>query len=99
MRRKYPFNLGIVFASLGAPLHHAHAVEAPAPPPAVDCRVSPDKEAPADGTLSDVLDPCDGVLKPAPVGDHEMIVTPPPVGDTPIIAPEDLPSQPPADGE
>jgi hypothetical protein len=98
MRRKYPFSLGIVFASLGAPLHWAHAVDAAAPPaPAVECKVSPDEEPPAGDTLSDVLDPCDGVLKPAPVGDQEMTVTPPPVGKTPVIAPEDLPPQQPAD--
>lgn len=48
-----------------------------------------------DPTLSETLDPCEGVLQPNPVGDAEMTVSPPAVGDTPVIEPEDLPPQSP----
>ncbi len=48
-----------------------------------------------DPTLSETLDPCNGVLKPDPVGDDEMTIAPPDSGATPVIEPEDLPPQPP----
>lgn len=101
MRRAIlPFSLGIVFASLGAPLPHAYAQSAEAPAPSIpseECQVAPLDEAappPAD-SLSATLAPCDGVLAPAPVGDPEMAVPPPALGRTPIIPPELLPPQPP----
>ncbi len=50
-----------------------------------------------DPTLSETLDPCDGVLKPEPVGDPEMTVTPPAGGVTPVIEPDELPPQAPQD--
>ena len=62
-----------------------------------ECEVSPLEDAapPAAGeTLSDTLAPCDGVLQPAPVGDQEMIIVPPPVGETPVIEPDEIPVQP-----
>ncbi len=67
-----------------------------------DCTVAPAPEAvPGDMTtgndessLSDVLDPCAGVLEPAPVGDEDLTVVPPPVGRTPVIAPDEVPQQP-----
>ena len=44
-------------------------------------------------SLSDKLDPCDGVLKPPPTGDREMAQPPPSTGEMPIIKPGDLPPQ------
>jgi hypothetical protein len=35
------------------------------------------------------------VLAPAPVGDAEMTISPPALGETPIIPPELVPPQPP----
>jgi hypothetical protein len=103
MRRRtiLPFSLGIVFASLGAPLPNARAqsAEAPAPPiPSEECQVAPlDEAAPpsAGESLTDTLAPCDGVLAPPPVGDPEIAVDPPALGETPIIPPGLLPPQPP----
>ncbi|SDB08258.1 hypothetical protein [Bauldia litoralis] len=48
-----------------------------------------------DPTLSDMLDPCDGVLTPEPAGDDDITIAPPESGETPVIAPDDLPPQPP----
>lgn len=66
-----------------------------------DCTVAPAPEsAPGDmttgddSTLSDVLDPCNGVLVPAPVGDEDLTIVPPPVGTTPVIEPGEVPVQP-----
>jgi hypothetical protein len=44
-------------------------------------------------SLSNRLDPCDGVLKPPPTGDSEMAQPPPSTGEMPIIKPGDLPPQ------
>ena len=44
-------------------------------------------------SLSNLLDPCDGVLKPPPTGDREMAQPPPATGEMPIIKPGDLPPQ------
>ena len=94
MRGMLPFSLGIVFASLGAPLPHAQQAEAPLPP-SEECEVSPlDEAPPAADSLTDALAPCDGVLAPAPVGDEEMTITPPAMGETPVIPPEEVPPQP-----
>tara|TARA_R110002020_G_scaffold58372_4_gene160056 strand:+ start:20007 stop:20354 length:348 start_codon:yes stop_codon:yes gene_type:complete len=68
--------------------------------PAVDCVPAPldgtDSE-PATGeaapNLTEQLDACDGVLKPPPIGDSEFTEPAPPVGETPVIEPEDLPPQ------
>ncbi|MEQ9691740.1 MAG: hypothetical protein RLO48_18625 [Bauldia litoralis] len=48
-----------------------------------------------DPTLSETLDPCNGVLEPDPVGDDDITIAPPESGETPVIEPEDLPPQPP----
>lgn len=79
----------------------AQSLDEPAVLPPEDCVVAPgdmpgDTPAETDAeTLSDALDPCNGVLEPAPVGDGEMTVLPPEGGETPVITPEDLPPQPP----
>ena len=48
-----------------------------------------------DPTLSETLDPCNGVLAPDPVGDDAMTIAPPEGGETPVITPDELPPQPP----
>jgi hypothetical protein len=52
-------------------------------------------ERPADQSLSDTLDPCNGVLEPPPVGDQELTIPPPAGGETPVIPPSALPEQQP----
>jgi hypothetical protein len=44
--------------------------------------------------LTEKLDPCNGVLRPPPVGDQEITEPPPDTGTTPIIPPGDVPPQP-----
>jgi hypothetical protein len=46
-----------------------------------------------DPTLSETLDPCNGVLAPEPVGDGDMTIPPPEGGETPVIEPGELPRQ------
>jgi hypothetical protein len=46
--------------------------------------------------LSDKLDRCGGVLKPPPTGQTGMVEPAPDVGRTPVIPPEQLPEQQPA---
>lgn len=48
-----------------------------------------------DPTLSETLDPCNGVLEPDRVGDDDITIAPPESGETPVIEPDDLPPQPP----
>lgn len=89
---------------LAAPAAAQIAAE-PAPSANEDCRLPPPGEdgaagraAPDGESLSEMLDPCAGVLRPPPVGDADMVAPPPATGETPVIRPEDLPTQPPADG-
>jgi hypothetical protein len=49
----------------------------------------------ASRSLTEKLDPCDGVLKPPAVGDQEMTLPPPADGEMPVIKPRDLPQQQP----
>jgi hypothetical protein len=58
----------------------------------------PGSEPLADQSLTDALDPCDGVLVPPPVGDEDLTIPPPATGETPVIPPDLLPEQPPQDG-
>jgi hypothetical protein len=46
-------------------------------------------------SLTDKLDPCNGVLLPPPTGDRGVAVPPPDEGKTPVIKPGDVPAQPP----
>lgn len=50
---------------------------------------------PTDDTLTEALDPCDGVIEPPPVGDQELTISPPAGGETPVIPPSQLPEQQP----
>ncbi len=63
------------------------------------CRVAPgDGE---DGSLTETLDDCNGVLKPPAAGDPDIVEEAPDVGKTPVIPPSALPEQQdqnPADG-
>jgi hypothetical protein len=101
MRFLFPIVLGAAFVAPGTTLSVAQtAAEPDGLVTTDDCVVAPSGEVPAPETpdsLSDTLAPCDGVLEPAPVGDREMTITPPPLGETPIIPPEMLPPQPPAE--
>lgn len=72
-------------------------------PPVDDrCGVVPDDENSPDAqrqtngaekSLSEVLEDCNGVLDPPPVGDSEIVEPPPDTGETPVIRPDDLPAQ------
>lgn len=80
-------------------------------PPAAGCRAEPVEPAlpsgeanagpHADGgtaapdSLTETLEPCDGVLVPPRVGDYGMTAPPPAEGRTPVIRPGDIPDQPP----
>lgn len=66
---------------------------APAPAaPEGPCQVTPGEND--DGSLTDTLDDCNGVLKPPAVGDPGMVEQAPDVGETPVIEPEAVPAQP-----
>ena len=58
----------------------------------------PDDESkpPETDSLTEKLDPCNGVLQPPPTGDAEIAEPPPDTGVTPIIPPGELPEQPPS---
>ncbi|MBT9371859.1 hypothetical protein [Rhizobium sp. CSW-27] len=49
------------------------------------------RENGASPSASAQLSDCNGVLKPPAVGDPEMVEPAPPVGDTPVIRPHELP--------
>ncbi len=57
------------------------------------CRVDPGTPQ-EDGSLTETLDDCNGVLKPQVAGDPGIIVEAPDVGETPVIEPGELPKQP-----
>lgn len=72
------------------------------PAPSEKCRVQPapqqdgQQKPPAAGeSLTETLDPCDGVLKPPPTGDRDITAQPPDQGKMPIIKPGEVPAQPP----
>ncbi|TIN36266.1 MAG: hypothetical protein E5Y10_23730 [Mesorhizobium sp.] len=46
-------------------------------------------------SLTDTLDPCNGVLLPPPTGDQGMAAPPPDQGRTPVLKPGEVPAQPP----
>jgi hypothetical protein len=70
-----------------------------------DCRAMPDDQGANDRrqpgevdpqttqSLTEKLDPCNGVLKPPPVGDQELTLPPPDTGEMRVIRPRDLPGQ------
>ncbi|MBO3762213.1 hypothetical protein [Ciceribacter sp. L1K22] len=65
--------------------------------PADTCTITPDSEekVETDTTqLSETLDECGSVLEPPTVGDQELVEPAPPVGETPVIEPDELPANP-----
>ena len=103
MRAVFALATGFGLMIVGAVAPASAQTETPADPLGAieDCRIVPgeDGEAPlSDNTLSEALAPCDGVLAPPPAGDPDIAITPPEGGETPVIDPENLPEQPPADG-
>jgi hypothetical protein len=46
-------------------------------------------------SLTEMLDPCNGVLQPPPTGDQGMAAPPPDEGRTPVLKPGEVPAQPP----
>ncbi|RWM80151.1 MAG: hypothetical protein EOR84_35270 [Mesorhizobium sp.] len=49
----------------------------------------------AGDSLTEMLDPCNGVLLPPPTGDRGMAAPPPDEGKTPVLKPGEVPPQPP----
>jgi hypothetical protein len=71
-------------------------------PPAEKCRVAPqpngaqkNEDEGRRDSLTEKLDPCDGVLKPPAVGDQEMTQPAPQTDNMPVVKPHDLPGQQP----
>lgn len=59
---------------------------------------APQSDQGSTDSLTDTLEPCDGVLKPPRTGDEEMTAPAPSEGRTPFIRPGDIPDQqPPAE--
>ncbi|OCW56949.1 hypothetical protein AWJ14_07265 [Hoeflea olei] len=86
----------------GASFAQAQATPEPQDPPMVDCTPSepfeggeaqPRADAAPDADLTAKLDACNGVITPPAVGDSDFTAPAPPIGDTPVIEPEDLPPQ------
>jgi hypothetical protein len=46
-------------------------------------------------SLTEMLDPCNGVLLPPPTGDRGIAAPPPDQGRTPVLKPGEVPPQPP----
>ena len=66
--------------------------------PQTDSQASQDDQSgkSAPRSLTEMLNPCDGVLKPPATGDQEITQPPPATGEMPVIRPDQLPQQPPA---
>lgn len=56
-------------------------------------RQQPDAQGQTTPTTTQKLANCDSVLRPPAVGDPEMVEPAPPVGDTPVIKPGELPPE------
>jgi len=89
--------VGVLAAGIG----HATAQEGPPGDPLgviEDCEAVPLPEGqlapPPTDSLTDTLAPCNGVIAPPPTGDSDLTITPPPVGETPVIPPGQVPQQP-----
>ncbi|WP_353821187.1 hypothetical protein [Mesorhizobium sp.] len=87
--------------ALAAPV--AAQTETQDPAPAGPCQAQPQngqQQKPpvnngASDSLTDTLDPCNGVLQPPPTGDQGMAAPPPDQGRTPVLKPGEVPAQPP----
>lgn len=106
-RRLNPIVMGFVLGTLGAPvLAQSGNTDTPAAPP-VDCTVPAQggQTGPAQSAGQMLKGPrnladCNGVLRPPSVGDRELVEPAPPVGDTPVIRPGEIPKDnaPPVSG-
>lgn len=72
--------------------------------PVENCQVQPDQKDQKAGqptqpgsneSLTETLNPCDGVLKPPATGDNGLAAPPPDAGETPVIRPGEVPQQSP----
>lgn len=76
--------------------------------PVEDCQVQPDQKSGqpqnqtgedgqpgSNDSLTETLNPCDGVLKPPATGDKGLTEPPPNAGETPVIRPGEVPQQQP----
>lgn len=69
--------------------------------PVENCQVQPDQKSGqptpsgSNDSLTETLNPCDGVLKPPATGDNGLAAPPPDAGETPVIRPGEVPQQPP----
>ena len=62
------------------------------------CQAQPqngEQQPPPPDSLTEMLDPCNGVLLPPPTGDRGMAAPPPDEGRTPVLKPGEVPPQPP----
>ena len=68
--------------------------------PVENCQVQPDEKSGqsaqpgSNDSLTQTLNPCDGVLKPPATGDKGLTEPPPDAGETPVIRPGEVPQQP-----
>ncbi len=61
-----------------------------------ECSVDPNNLEETTGdkvSLTETMERCDGVLKPDLSSDLEIVEPAPDVGETPVISPEDIPTQ------
>lgn len=82
---------------LAAALLVAAALPATAADTADPCVVAPGEEAATveqKDLAASATTECDGLLKPAPVGDRELVEPAPETGKMPVLDPEDVPVQP-----
>ncbi|TIO04315.1 hypothetical protein [Mesorhizobium sp.] len=72
----------------------AHSGRCQAEPESGQQQKPPVNNGVSNNSLTDTLDPCNGVLQP-PTGDEGMTAPPPDEGETPVIKPGEVPAQPP----
>ena len=93
---KYVIHAAMAGLLATTPFHALMAQESKEPPPVASdpCQVKPD-ENPDSKVKSnpDYLSRCKGVLKPPSGMDEQIEKHPPQQGQTPVIRPEELPSQ------
>ncbi|TIT28829.1 MAG: hypothetical protein E5W78_16485, partial [Mesorhizobium sp.] len=83
--------------ALAAPVAAQTDNQTPDQAPAGPCQAEPQngqqQKPPAiNNSLTEMLDPCNGVLQPPPTGDQGMAAPPPDEGRTPVIKPGEVPA-------
>lgn len=101
MRTRLALLGGLGFAILAVLPSHAQepGTADPADDPCLAIPEGEDLEGVDDEALAELLERCDGVLRPPPLGAPEMVEPPPDAGTTPVIRPEDLPEEQPVPGD